>query len=478
MRRFQFGASLSLYALLSSMLAATLVLPADLGACVTANRLRAVAPELSEEKIQSLAHSTSHRKLIPYKLDAPADCVDGMADIFPCSNVDLLAFLSPSDMGGSEGNDLWGWTDQTTGKEYALMGLDNGTAFVDVSDPRNPIYLGRLPTHNGETSSWRDVAVYQNHAYIVADFVATHGLQVFDLAQLRNPGTTPKTFDATSRYTGFASAHNIAVNEESGFAYVVGSNVCSGGLHIVDLRAPAAPTEAGCFSGDGYTHDAQCVTYSGPDSEHRGKEICFASNEDTLTIVDVTDKSSPVMLSRIGYDNSGYIHQGWLTEDQRYFLLDDEADESIFGHNTRSYTFDLADLDTPVLAGFFDADGQAIDHNQYIKGRHVYQANYARGLRILRLDNPATASMTEVGFLDTVPGFDANSFSGAWSTYPYFGSGVVLISDISRGLFVVQPRLPDDDLFSDGFESGSTGQWGNRQKRTKAAGDSDAGAEK
>ncbi|MEM7587479.1 MAG: choice-of-anchor B family protein, partial [Acidobacteriota bacterium] len=296
--------------------------------------------------------------------------------------------------------------------------------------------------------------------------------------QLRNPGTTPKTFDATSRYTGFASAHNIAVNEESGFAYVVGSNVCSGGLHIVDLRAPAAPTEAGCFSGDGYTHDAQCVTYSGPDSEHRGKEICFASNEDTLTIVDVTDKSSPVMLSRIGYDNSGYIHQGWLTEDQRYFLLDDEADESIFGHNTRSYTFDLADLDTPVLAGFFDADGQAIDHNQYIKGRHVYQANYARGLRILRLDNPATASMTEVGFLDTVPGFDANSFSGAWSTYPYFGSGVVLISDISRGLFVVQPRLPDDDLFSDGFESGSTGQWGNRQKRTKAAGDSDAGAEK
>ena len=37
-------------------------------------------------------------------------------------------------------------------------------------------------------------------------------------------------------------------------------------------------------------------------------------------------------------------HQGWLTEDQRHFLLNDELDEQQSGVPTSTYIFDVADL--------------------------------------------------------------------------------------------------------------------------------------
>ena len=239
-------------------------------------------------------------------------CVGGLAGSFPCSNVDLMAFLPLSQIGGGNGNDIWGWTDALTGKEYAIMGLTNGTAFVDISDAVNPVYLGHLPTNPaGSTSSWRDIKTYADHAYIGSE-AAGSGMQIVDLTQLRDITSPPVTITQTALYTGFSTSHNIVINEDSGFAYGVGVNNgnCGSGLHFVDILNPASPQAAGCFDADGYTHDAQCVAYNGPDSEHAGKEICFAYNEDTLTIVDVSNKSAPVQLSRTIYTNRGYSHQG------------------------------------------------------------------------------------------------------------------------------------------------------------------------
>jgi Immune inhibitor A peptidase M6 len=209
----------------------------------------------------------------------------------------------------------------------------------------------------------------------------------------------------------------------------------------VDIRNPLTPTFAGCFSSDGYTHDAQCVVYSGPDTAHQGKEICFASNEDTLTIVDVTTKNAPVQISRTGYAGSGYTHQGWLTEDQRWFLMDDELDESNFDHNQKTLVWDLQNLDLPVLVGAHDSGLPVIDHNQYIVGNHVFQANYQAGLRILRLDDLAQAELTEVAFFDIYPQGQTAAFNGAWNVYPFFASGTVLVSGIEQGLFVLRPNL-------------------------------------
>jgi len=421
-------------------------------ACLLADRLRVVAPHLSEEEVQAYAHGSMEMTIIPYAFPGPSSCIDGMADIFPCDSVDLVGFLTLEEIGGGNGNDVWGWTDPVTGHEFALVGRSNGIAFVDISTPTVPVYVGNLPSHTGNSSTWRDVKVYDNHAFVVSDNNSGHGMQVFDLNQLRDVAAPPVTFSNTAHYSDFSTAHNIVINEDTGFAYAVGSNTCSGGLHMIDISTPASPVGVGCFSGDGYTHDAQCVIYNGPDTEHKGSEICFNSNEDTVTVVDVTDKSAPVQLSRTPYTRSGYTHQGWLTDDQSYFVHDDELDELDFGHNTRTYTWNVSDLDAPVLAGHWDADGRSIDHNQYIKGDFTYQANYRRGLRILEITDPENGELAEYSFFDTYPTSDGNGFSGAWSVYPYFESGLVIVSDISRGLFILRPQMPGM-IFESDFEA-------------------------
>ncbi len=423
-------------------------------ACLTPHRAAVIGIEHPDPEFVKAALHAHEPDPIPYTLRAPTACTGGVADIFPCSNIDLVGHIPLSLIGAGSGSDSWGWTDPLDQREYAIVGRSNGVAFIDVSDPGNIVYLGNLPRPAGVQSTvWSDIKVYRDHAFMVADGANGHGLLVFDLTRLRNVANPPVEFTHDAHFLGFQQAHNIAINTETGFAYAVGGEQCAGGLYMIDIRQPQSPAFAGCFSQDGYTHDVQCVVYRGPDAEHQGKEICFASNEDTLTIVDVSDKSNPVQLSRTTYAQRGFTHQGWLTYDQRYFVMDDETDETSFGFNTRTITMNVADLDTPVVAGFHFAGGQAIDHNQYVLGNYTFQANYQRGLRILRLDDPASGAMSEVAFFDTWPDGDNNGFSGAWNVYPFFPSGNILISDFNRGFFLVRPNMAEiDPIFRDGFE--------------------------
>jgi choice-of-anchor B domain-containing protein len=369
-------------------------------------------------------------------------CVGGMAGPFPCRNINLASFLPLSDIGGGTVNDLWGWTDPTTGKEYALVGRSSGTAFVDLSDPYHPIYLGNLPRPTESSDSlWRGIKVYANHAFIVSE-AANHGMQIFNLTRLRNVVSPPVTFTEDAHYSGFLRAHTIAINEETGFAYAAGSRAgitCESGLHMVDIHNPLAPVFAGCVGQDGYTHETQCVSYHGPDTIYLGHEICFSSNEDTLTIVDVTNKSAPVQLSRTTYTGVGYTHQGWLTENQAYFLLDDELDEVRTGVNSSTYIWNIADLDAPSMTGVYRGPSTSIDHNLYIRGNRAYESNYRSGLRILDISNIGAASLSEVAFFDVFSIDDLPQFNGAWSNYPFFSSGIVIVGGIEQGLFVLMP---------------------------------------
>ncbi len=217
-----------------------------------------------------------------------------MAGIYPCNGYDLLGSISLSEFGATAGNDVWGWTDPTTNKEYALMGLDNATAFVDITDTENLIYLGKLPSATS-SSSWRDIKVYQDHAYIVSE-ADGHGMQVFDLTRLRNVTDAPKTFNADGRYTGFGNAHNVVINEDTGYAYPVGTardDEFNGGVHFVDLQDLKNPVSAGGYGMNGYSHDAQVITYNGPDTDYAGAEIFIGANESQVAIVDITDKENP-----------------------------------------------------------------------------------------------------------------------------------------------------------------------------------------
>jgi len=364
-------------------------------------------------------------------------CVNGLAGGFPCENVDLIGFMASNEVGGgSNMNDIWGWTDPVDSSEYVLLGRSNGTAFINISDPLNPILVADLPTET-TSSLWRDIKVHDNHAFIVAE-AGGHGMQVVDLTQLSAITNPPQTITADALYTGWGNAHNIVINESTGRAYGVGTNTFDGGLHILDINDPLNPQLIGEFSGDGYTHDAQVVSYVGPDANFSGKEIAFCCNENTVTIVDVTDPLDPALISATGYDNSFYTHQGWLTEDHRYFISNDELDEQSIGVSTTSFIWDVTNLSAPELIGTYVSEVSAIDHNMYVKDTLVYQSNYRAGLRVLSTSDIESGQLEEVAFFDVDPASDAPQFSGTWSNYPYFASGIIAVSHMEEGLFLLQ----------------------------------------
>ncbi len=390
-------------------------------------------------------------KSFPPVTGGQVQCTDGEALDWPCSDIDLVAFIPTHQMGGGRGtmaNDVWGWTDPVSGREYALVGRDNGTSFVDVTMPEMPIYVGDLPMTEGSRANvWRDIKVYEDHAFVVADGAGEHGMQVFDLARLRDVEEMPVTFTATAHYDGIHSAHNIVINEDTGFAYAVGASgggeTCGGGLHMINIQDPVAPVFAGCFAdpstgrrGTGYSHDAQCVIYHGPDDRYVGNEICIGSNETALSISDVTDKGNTKALSMSAYPKVAYAHQGWLSVDHTYFYMNDEGDEpQDLVEGTRTLVWDVTDLEDPVLIHEYIAPTTTTDHNLYIKDNLMYQANYGSGLRILDITTPDNP--VEVGFFDTTP---TNAGGGAWSNYPYFKSGVIIVTSMGEGLFVLKQR--------------------------------------
>lgn len=389
---------------------------------------------------------------------AGSACVDGEAAGYECQNVDLVAHMSAAQLGGGVVNDIWGWTG-SDGNDYALVGTFNGTVFVRINADGSLTHLGMLPASDGQTnaektqqkschdevcgggSSWRDIKVHNDYAYIVSE-AAGHGMQIFDLTQL--VGATSQDWDETAYVGDFGHAHNIFINEDRGHAFVVGNGPTSstddGGLYYFDLSNPVNPPVLTRreINDDGYTHDVQCVDYSGPDTGFQGREICFASNEDTLTIIDVEDVNSPDVLSRASYSGSQYTHQAWLSADQRYIFLNDELDESATGERTHLRVFDVSNLAAPAHVADYFAPTLSIDHNNYVHGDWLYQTNYLAGFRILDVSNPENP--VQAAYFDTKPNQDSAAFDGTWSNFR-FDSGRVALSDISGGLFVVQPTL-------------------------------------
>ena len=391
---------------------------------------------------------------LPAITGAQRECTGGKVQIFDCNQVDLLSFLPVSALGGQRGvqmNDVWGYTDPETGRDYVLAGRVDGTAFVEVTDPSRPVYLGNLPKTTGSPgASWRDIKTYKHYAFIVADGSRKHGMQVFDLKRLRDV-RSPLTFTPDAHYTTINSAHNIVSDTANGFMYIVGANgggeMCGGGLHMVDVRDPLHPKFAGCFNdpatgrqGTGYSHDAQCVVYRGPSAKYQGRQICFGVNETAVSIADVTDKTRPVAISRGTYPNVAYAHQGWLTDDHRYFYQNDELDElQSLVDGTRTLIWDVSDLENPVVAGQYVSPNRATDHNLYVVGNTMYQSNYVSGLRVLDITDRVKPVL--IGYFDTHPvGPDEPGFAGSWSNYPFFKSGVVAVTSGAEGLFILKKR--------------------------------------
>lgn len=340
--------------------------------------------------------------------------------------VNLLARVSLTTLGATSGNDCWGYT-SPSGREYALMGCNNKFVFVEITNPAAPVIIGSIPH---PSSTWADAKVYGSHAYLVSEASGT-GIQVVDMSNIDNGQITlVRTIASPGR------SHNISLDTRSGFIYTAGSREGTGTTTCFSLADPANPVQVGPASMTAnYQHDIMPYTYtSGP---YAGRQFIFGASEGRgVDIHDVTDKNNPVLIKRIPYPYAGYCHQLWMSEDEKYLYVDDEFDESNEGFNTRTIIVDIATLeDSHYMTEFYSA-APSIDHNQYIRDGFTFQANYRSGLRIYDLNddpmNPRAA-----GFFDTYPADDNRGYDGAWSNYVYFPSGRVIVSDINRGLFIL-----------------------------------------
>lgn len=387
---------------------------------------------------------------------------------FPGHGITMQSRLTLADMGSAAGNlgsAIWGWTDRTDPRgpqEYALFGLSDRTAFVNVTVPTAPVFIGHMASSTG-TSPWRELKTYGNHLYVVSDGNGNHGMQVLDMTQFRNYAGTPITFAPTTRYfagnqaNAFRNSHTIFINESSGFAYAFGTNTNSGGVHVVDIRNPTAPVYAGGYAGSNYIHDGQVVNYTGPDTRFTGKEILFAANsrgssninDDAVHIIDVSNKSAISLMGAATHPNARYIHQGWLTPDQKYFIVNDELDEYYDQRNTTTHVYDVSSLTNPFYVGGFvhGNNNKVIDHNLFIKevpgyGFLAFESNYTTGLRVIQLQDLSNAQMQELAWFDTYPADNGEkSFNGQWGNYPYFDSGTIIAGDRQNGLFVLRMDL-------------------------------------
>lgn len=386
---------------------------------------------------------------------------------FDHQGVELRAHIPLFEFGSNVlgGNDCWGYV-SPSGREYALMGLRKALAVVEITTPTAPVIVGSIPH---PSSLWADVKVFGDHAFVVNE--NSGGVQSIDLS---NVDAGEVSLAGTFFDDSIPRSHNIAVNEDSGFGYLLGSVTVGQGLVAVDLSDPLNLTIAGEWNTGVAVHDAEIVTYD--EGPYAGREIayCFAGH-DGLVILDVTDKSAMFVISSMLYPNLGFAHQGWLDRERQLVYLNDELDElNGLVATTTTRVFDVSDLENPVLRNAFTNGVEAIDHNLYVRDGVIYEANYTSGLRIYDARNIADAiNPPEIAFFDTSPsaaelGIEHEdqppdqgsfSFSGAWSVYPFFPSGIVIVSDLENGLFILDPSEALDagnpaDLNGDGVVNG------------------------
>lgn len=408
-----------------------------------------------------------HRKLKSGATIEP--CAGGMAGELPCDNVDLLGHIAFNDLRSrpAASNDIWGYVDLNSGREYVVAGFNIGTAVIDITDPENPMEVGFIA---GQNSVWRDVKILQRFdaasgrwrawAYVTTD-ASSDGLFIIDLSGL------PHAVERVAYASDFQSNHNVfltntdpatglAPDGGAQFLLLAGSNRNAGQVRAYSLSDPTAPAlaqgdaipDSFGASDTSYAHDLASLKVS----DSRVSQCPNASatcrvlldfNEENIEIWDMTDVADPVRLNpgRQQYSERGYVHSGWPTEDGQFMFVQDELDEQNFAFNTRLRIFSIADLTDAVQVGTWNGPTAAIDHNGFVRGNRYYMSNYSRGLTVLDITDPAVPVAS--GRIDTFPFSNDQGFVGAWGVYPYFLSGTIAISDIDSGVYLARDRSRD-----------------------------------
>ena len=333
--------------------------------------------------------------------------------LFGQLNMSLEGYLDLASMHNSELSDIWGYVD-TAGNEYAIVGLNNGTSIVDLSNPASPVEIFFEP---GGNSTWRDMKTWGKFAYITTE--ADDGLLIIDLSSLPNAtGISASYYYGPSGDT-WDSAHNLFI-DENGVAYIFGADRDNGGCIMLDVdSAPTNPIELGAIE-TWYTHDGVV----------RGDTLYMGHiNDGFISIYDVSNKTSPVLLGTNSTPGN-FSHNIWFSDDGNYAFTTDEITNGFIGSLDISNPANISIIDQIQSSPGEDV----IPHNTHYWNGYIVTSYYRDGIVVHDVSDPS--NIIEVGNYDTSP-LSGDGFNGCWGAYPYLPSGLVLASDIELGLFVL-----------------------------------------
>ena len=387
---------------------------------------------------------------------ASAACTQGVAGGFACRNLDFqsqvpLAQFSSRPVSAAN---VWGFVDLNDNREYAVVGLRNGTAIVEVTDPVNPREVVTIP---GNPSPWREVKVYQvfdaaanrwrAYAYVATE-AANSGVQTLDLSGLPlTAGLASTNLDTSSQHTLYVSnidyATNAALPGLQPVLYVAGSNLSGGSWRAYSLANPASPQLLGSAPSTRYMHDSTSLVVTGARAaqcapQHDPCEVLVDFNVEQVELWDVTNKLAPVLLGAATNPNNRYIHSGWPSADGMHLIFHDELEEIQLGLSTQIYTLNLANLRAPTVVRSHVGATSTTDHNGYMRGTYYYVSHYRRGVVVYDAADPN--QLVEVAHFDNyvTPSSNVAGTDGTWGVYPFLPSGNLLVSDIENGLFVLR----------------------------------------
>lgn len=389
-------------------------------------------------------------------------CQNGSAAGFECQNVDLVSHIPLTSISGSpfSGSDIWGHVDLNNNTEYAIMGHTKGVTVFDLSVPSQPKQVGTI---TGITTSWRDIKVYQYFddtlnayqafAYTTAE--SSDGIVIIDLNNLPNSVSKINQLNQKEQFIHNVYISNVdyglglALPGSEANVIALGGSKSGGAFRSYSLSDPTnipISFENSQASRLDYTHDAASAFIKDERAqrdcgETSGKcTVLVDFNENEMRVWNISNTNQAKLLSSITYnevsDDNKYVHSGWFSEDNRYVYLHDEFDETRGSLNTTVRIFDLQNLTAPVQVASWKSNNPTIDHNGFARGNRYYMSNYERGLTILDISDPINP--VEIGFFDTFPSSNNSSFNGAWGVYPFLPSGLILLSDINSGLYVLK----------------------------------------
>jgi len=305
----------------------------------------------------------------------------------------------------------WGYT-APDGRRFALTGTSFGLSIDEVSQPTRPRHVALI---SGPESGWREVKTYRDLAYVTTE--ASHGLDVIDLRTPDKP-VKVRTYSDT-----FTSAHTLCLDESRGILFANGTrlNGRDSGMRVLSLADPRQPREIGSF-GSFYIHD--CVV--------RGNTLYASAIYDGfLAVLDISDPTKVREQTRFSTGRR-FTHNSWPTANGRFLFTTDERPDAPLE------AWDISDPFRPSKVSEYLGKPGTVPHNvSVVEGNRLLVAHYTDGVHLLDIADPAKPRL--IGRYDTFTSeVEGQVFDGVWGAYMFPGTKLIVASDMSNGLFVLE----------------------------------------